>query len=535
MMMANDGTTTECTCGYKYRLQDPKDADESAGAGTSSSSTLPARMASMDLSFVHLDGGTPTLPAAKHPPQLPEQPVPPYETRGVGASLTEGGDEHGHSGFWGRYRYLKAVERVIDHDDGPATEDGVRLCPVCIARVERALIADAERIEQEVSALYDAVREEEFRSESWKRALVQAVMGSDASASLEGGETKGNEMHEDASAIDLLSRQEDAFRREIAILRDAVRQQESEMRRLAQLQIEQGRVIQNLREARTALQEERNNLEINARAFDSDHSLLSRALDDVQGQVDRLSSSQIRLLFTMFELTVDKDRGLRYPLINDLRLAYRPKGDVQWDEIQGAWSLAAQLLLSVATVFNFQSENWKIVPLSHCAKLIYTEGGESSGTAGRSTSKAAAKSSAAAPATKAPPKARSMVFNLGHPRTDESRALTAWNALLHAVIQHATVQVHKAVEDGILESASNLPSVPYEMSSPGQIGDATLARISPKDDAAWSKAIHCMSSNLLWLSECASIYVHQTTVLQAAATASSILPEEDSGSTGGDR
>jgi Apg6 BARA domain len=526
LIMANEGTA--CTCGYKYRLPDSQDGTKNDGTAVSPSS--PARMADMDLSFVHLEGTMPLPPAAaKHPQQTPQthpSVQPPYEPRSFGATLSEAGEEHGHSGFWGRYRYLKAVERVIDEDkngSSSASDDDVCLCPVCIVRVERAMIADAERIEKEIVALNEAVREEEFRSESWKRAMVQAVVGGNAAA--ERDETTGrNDTYESESAIDLMNQQEDAFRREIAILRDAVSQQESDIGRLAQLQREQGRAIQNLRQARTALEEERNNVEINARAFDSDHFLLSRALVDVQGKVDRLSSNQIRLLSTMFELTVDKDRGLRYPLINDLRLAYRPKGDVQWDEIQGAWSLAAQLLLSVATVYSFQSKNWKIVPLSNCAKLIYTEGGESPDASGRSVAKASAK--VTAPTGKATPKSRSMVFNLGHPRTDGSRALMAWNALLHAVIQHATVQMHKAVEDGILESASALPSVPYEMSSPGQIGDATLARINPKDDAAWSKAIHCMSSNLLWLSECASIYVHQTTVLQAAVTAAPELEQE---------
>lgn len=520
--MAIDGTA--CTCGYKYRLLDPEDGDNGDGTGTNPSS--PARMASMDLSFVHLDGAPPsTAAAAARYQRTPPSSVHRNEPRGFGTSLTEAEDEHAHSGFWGRYRYLRAVESVIDAGNSSAApEDEVCLCPACIVRVERAMIADAERMEREILALDDAVREEEFRSESWMRALVQAVKG--GNASIENDETKErNGMYDGTSADELMNQQEDAFRREIAILRDAVNQQEADIGRLAQLQRGQGHALESLRQARTALEEERNNLEINARAFDSDHSILSRELGDIQGKVDRLASNHIRLLSTMFELTVDKDRGLRYPLINDLRLAYRPKGDVQWDEIQGAWSLAAQLLLSVATVFGFQSKNWKIVPLSHCAKLIYTEGGDNSDTvAGRSTAKTSAKSTA--PTAKVTPKARSMVFNLGHPRTDGGRALMAWNALLHAVIQHATVQMHKAVEDGVLESPSVLPSVPYEMSSPGQIGDATLARINPKDDAAWSKAIHCMSSNLLWLSECASIYVHQTTVLQAAAAATSALPRD---------
>ena len=51
----------------------------------------------------------------------------------------------------------------------------------------------------------------------------------------------------------------------------------------------------------------------------------------------------VRLHAALFHLVVDK-RGLRYPLINELRLAYRPKGDVHWKEINAAWAQATQLL-----------------------------------------------------------------------------------------------------------------------------------------------------------------------------------------------
>lgn len=401
------------------------------------------------------------------------------------------------------------------------------LCPACVEWMERALAADAERLECEVLRFEEAVQEEEARSEGWMRAVE--ALGASSFAALEEEDNKQEEDRKPPpdtttrvrrGAI-LLERQEAAFRDEIEILRRAADEQEQEIGRLLRLRREQAEVLREMHRAGSTLEEERNDLELQARAFDIDHGQLSQALVDAHDQASRLSSTQIRLLSNLYEMTVDNDRGLRYPLINRLRLAYRPKGDVHWDEIQAAWSLAAQMLLSVATVFNFQSSHWKIVPLSHCAKLIYTESPESA-VAPSSTPAASSSARALQPPPKKP---RSMVFNLGHPLTDGCRALLAWNYLLHEVVRHAALELHRAAESGVLSLSSSststsnsLPSAvpPFEITS-HQVGDVVLSRLSAKDDAGWSKAIHCMASNLLWLSECASSYICHATALQAAA------------------
>jgi hypothetical protein len=399
--------------------------------------------------------------------------------------------------------------------------------------VEAALHADAERLEREVLRFREAVRDEEARSESWVRA-VEAFGASSAAFDDDGNDDEGAQLPSHAATRDrrataLLDRQEAALRDEIEILRRVASQQELEIGRLQQLRRDQTEVLRDMRRARTDLEEERNDLEIQARAFDNDHCQLSRALVDAHDEVDRLSSPQIRLIPALFELTVDNDRGLRYPLINRLRLAYRPKGDIQWDEIQAAWSLAAQMLLAAATAFDFQSANWKIVPLSHCAKLIYTESADAAAQSASSTSSATppAKTAAASSGRAPPPqKRRSMVFNLGHPLTDGSRALLAWNTLLHEVVRHAALELHRAAAagDGSGRAAAStststppaLPSAvpPFEI-SPHQVGDVVLLRLSAKDDAGWSRAVHCMSANLLWLSERASEHVRGAAALQA--------------------
>lgn len=370
-------------------------------------------------------------------------------------------------------------------------------------RLEQTIQADTYLIEREIQTYRDTIQEEELRCESWNRTFAAwDQMEADPEASQQDveGITGG-------CAATVLERQTNAFRDEFQALQTAIEQQEQAIQNLQHVRRDQTTALQKLEQVQMALEEERNALEINAKTFDNTQDLLHRRLSRTMGEVDGLTSPHLRFTFLLFDLQVDCERGLRYPLINDLRLAYRPKGDVSWEEIQGAWSLAAQLLLLVATIFDFQSVQWKIVPLSHCAKLIYTEGtndppGGSRGGPGKVGANQQPK--------------RSAVYNLGHPLTDASKALMAWVALLHKVVQHATVRLHQGVESGLLDTPPR--DLPFSM-SPNKIGDLALGRLSGKDDAAWSQVIHCMASNLLWLSECASTYVLQTTALQASAPA----------------
>lgn len=144
------------------------------------------------------------------------------------------------------------------------------------------------------------------------------------------------------------------------------------------------------------------------------------------------------------------------------------------------------MLLVTGTLFEFQSKHCKIVPLSQCAKLIYYPP-DNSVKVGH-------------------PKRRDLVYNLGHPKTNAKRALLTWNALLCQIIQFVSSEMKKACDHGIIEDASAVPALPFEISST-KIGHITLSQLDENDDAGWSRAIHYMASNLLWLSECASVYV----------------------------
>lgn len=334
-------------------------------------------------------------------------------------------------------------------------------------RVEQALLQDAERLDLECHRYREAVKEEESRLEIYKRTAT------------------------DDGDLDA---QEAAYQLEIAMLQEAVEAQEAEIRHLRSIQREQRLVEEELDQIEDALESQQNALELEARAFDNEQEQLYLQLSSTHAEAQRLSSSSICLPSILFRLQVDTERGLRYPLINDLRLAYRPKGDVRWDEIQAAWALAAQLLLTIGVTFQFQSMNWKLVPLSHCAKLIFypVEGSDET-------------------------KKRPVVYNLGHPRTDHSKSLLAWNGLLYQMVRHTTIKVHTAVDNGVL-TEGEIPPLPFEISAT-KIGAIVLARLGADDDAGWSRAIHCMSCNLLWLSECAATFILQKVVLTAGSYA----------------
>lgn len=363
------------------------------------------------------------------------------------------------------------------------------------------MIADAERLERETEAFLMAVENEESNMQNWKRGL-QIAETYRSPASTNDVKTDSNIVTNDIDEgpETYLEQREQEFLLEIELLQEDCKLQEAEITRLRILQKEQANVVKELDELENALEDEQNMLELEARAFDNDQELLSRSLIETQDEIQRLSSPQIRLPAILFELQVDKERGLRYPLINNLRLAYRPKGDIQWNEIETAWSLAAQLLLSVGSLFNFQSLNWRLVPLSHCAKLIYHPS-QGSGDGARAQGE----------------KQRTTVFNLGSSSgLNNCKAIIAWNALMRQVIQHTMSKMQQSVELGILPP-KKLPRLPYETSSGGKIGDILLGRLDVNDDASWSRAIHCMACNLLWLSDCASSYILQRVQLTAAA------------------
>ena len=292
---------------------------------------------------------------------------------------------------------------------------------------------------------------------------------------------------------------EESFRQEIRALEEACHQHEIELQNLYTLRDEQIFMEQDLSDSYDHLCQVQNDLELEAIEFEHDQQQYTKNLTILQNELDAVAfNTAISLPTLLYDLQVDEQRGLRFPLINDLRLAYRPKNDIQWDEIQIAWSLAAQLLLVVGTIFEFQSKHCKIIPLTQCAKLIYypptkTQINDTTNT------KAATNLDHHA-------RTNQIVYNLGHPSTNMKRALITWNALLCQLTQYVQHKMQEACEVGIFDESYKVPNLPFPITST-KIGNIILTQLDEIDDTSWSQAIHYVASNMKWLSECASVYI----------------------------
>lgn len=346
---------------------------------------------------------------------------------------------------------------------------------VLFCRVEKAMRGDIGRIDRETLVYDEASKAEGLYIHNLELAF-RAV--------------NYNEQDGDMSSFEPFSqsvyRQRYLLQVEIASLKEACQNHEEERYRLLSLLLEQAKADEQLDELAWALEQERNDLELQARAFDSQQEALIRSFTMGSEEVNMLYSSHVKLLPLLFRLQVDQERGLRYPLINGLRLAYRPKGDVTRDEIQAAWSLAAQLFLAVGSLFHFQSVEWKIVPLSQCAKLVRCRRSEQcdSGQVERYHRNALA---------------------LGGVNM-ENQSLLIWNDLLHQLVRHVIVHMHEAGETGFLYG--RLPTLPCEISSE-KIGRVDLTYLDRNDDLGWSRMIHYTACTLQWLSDCSQALMLQ--------------------------
>ena len=333
-----------------------------------------------------------------------------------------------------------------------------------------AMEADIQRLESECHLYRNAARDEKTRQASQLRAILSS-------------QSEEISSDKDAAAIDII---ESNLRHEIDRLNHLCHDEEAELEKLNNLLKDAALVSKQLDSIQWNINEEANALELETHAFENEERQLLATLTEVQIEAERLSSKGIRFPTRALDLRVDSARGLRYPLINELRLAYRPKGDVDWDEIQSAWALAAQLLLQSATLLDFQSRHWRIVPLSQCAKIIYHPPGSDG---------------------------RGVAHNVGHRSSKCSEALIAWNALLNEVIQHAMLKIKAGIDEGLIQ-ADTIQRLPYEQTSQ-KIGGVPLRHLDVNDDGSWSRVVHFMSCNLLWLANAASLWTLENVVLSA--------------------
>lgn len=396
--------------------------------------------------------------------------------------------------FWDKYQSLKEVE--ASQSGSPKS-----LRMGLVRRMKQALEKDSERLIAECKMFENAIQVDLVSRKIWDQTVCQYTLpGNILVDNTEKPYFDNTSCGQGAVTVKIDSDSHDEnnlqkavlmFQHEIELLEETYRQCELENRQLDSLQAEQCLRRRKLDKLYDSVAEAQIEIELEAKAFDNDHEQLCRMLAVSQEELDCISSPTIRLPTILLHMQVD-ERGLRYPLINELRLAYRPKGDVHWEEIQGAWSLAAQLLLFTGNIFGFHSKHCKIVPMSVCAKLIYHPPIESFD-----------------PPQSPNQEKRSIVYNLGHPSTNTKKALLTWNALMCQII-HYVHTVMLQVENEV-EGECVVPAIPFAVSST-TVGSITLTKLNENDDVGWSKAIQYMASNLLWLSECASIFCNNVVV-----------------------
>jgi len=448
-----DQVTELCTCG---RIQGSHDMDEFTTGRTSKTRSSPTWLES---SFVHL--------------LTPRNPLVPKglgKTGGMTTAAYHPHDlQHNSTSSHGFLEQHQLVEQLLAVATAPTTAtsvdstsssskpqsldiiDNIPLCSDCIDRIADALDADTQRLHDEIQAYRDMVVDTK----------------------------KGCKAYESISTVPLYQA-EQAFEEEILMLQQEVQAREAELTHLHSLYKEQLAITEELGEFVNHIHQDQSALELQAKAFDDSAWLLSKTLSEVQTEVDQLSI--VRLPLSLFDLQVD-ERGLRYPLINQLRLAFWPKGDATESEIRAAWSQATQLLLVLGTLLQYTSSEWKLVPLSDCAKLIY----------------------------------RKEIFNL---EPGDCRSLMAWNALLDQVLRHAKTVFAAQPSSSSLDSSTSVPPKPPPFpSSPSSIGNTELARLDRTDHVSWSQVVHRMASNLLWLSENVSEHV----ALQVSTLAHSVV------------
>jgi len=399
-----------------------------------------------------------------------------------------------------------------------------------------AIQTNTKRLENECQAYVNAVKREEDQFRRIRRVIAANV----ALEYSKDERNKGSEEQDGKEEKKQIPEEEDlirstikSFQSEIASLQEACHQHEQELKDIQTHLSEQSIRSNTLYISEQNLLADLNNLELHSKVFQSTNKTLSHQYQSTQDEVDALSC--ISLPSLLFDVVID-DRGLRYPLINELRLAYRPKGDLKWKEMDVAWSQAAQLLMFVGGVVNFvpppqqqqgEEASFRIVPLASRAKIIhntnttttpatcdahgndakrkkivYTLGRNSGGSSGASRSKGAMGSSL-----------RNLMKRGGGDRDAiATEALRAFHSLLRQIIMHVTSSPHNGMP--ILSTTTNItsctepintpPPPPFEMTQT-KIGAHDLSKLQERDDSSWSAVIHGMAANLKWLAE----YTHQ--------------------------
>jgi hypothetical protein len=257
---------------------------------------------------------------------------------------------------------------------------------------------------------------------------------------------------------------------EIQALTQACKEQTNEiemLKSLMQEQVQRSKVISSQEENAF---HELNALDRDAYNFTEESHHIGNMCSSVFTEIDSLS--RVKLISIPFH--IDASQNGRYPLINNLRLAYRTneKANLNREEINAAWVQAAQLVAFTCGLYpNFHSSLIRIIPLSYpCAKIQML----TTPSDGDVKSK--------------------HVYNLGwdlQAGADDKNhiptiSLVAFISLFSELASH-------------ISSASNYEAPPFEMTR-YSIDGADVTKLLDTDPA-WSSVVYCIARNLHWLSK----------------------------------
>jgi len=341
----------------------------------------------------------------------------------------------------------------------------------------------------ECQAYADAVKDEEYKQTRLEKALSINLGVTDNNNTRTNEQTPLTSANDDdnqqlAGEIkdDLVESTVRAFQQEMKGLATSCTEHQDELNRLNNILLDQNQISEALTVEEEAVISELNALEIDARSFENTHHRLTLQCHAADREVAALSC--VRLHSSLFDITVD-ERGLRHPLINDLRFSHRPKRDLNltWAEINAAWSQAAQLLMFVASSIRFRSRGFRIVLLTTCAKIIEMRPTTGVNIGGD----------------------KRIVHNLGSETLDSSGVprkggvdtIAVSLRIFHALLQEMFAHLRSM---GDPPSGVLLEKPPFDI-GPSFIGSHDLRQMHETDDVGWSHVIHCMASNMRWLSQ----------------------------------
>lgn len=269
----------------------------------------------------------------------------------------------------------------------------------------------------------------------------------------------------------------DQFNHEIEALTNACQQQEKEIRILQNLLQDQLHRSKSLDSQEQSAFHALNALERDMYNFHEDSHHVTNMCSSVMAEIDALS--RMKLVSVPFRIDASNNHVGRYPLINNLRLAYRTnaKANLHHEEINTAWVQAAQLVAFTCGLYPDFHSSIRIIPLSYpCAKIqIMTSA--SSGREEKSK----------------------RVYNIGwdmqacadlanHMPTP---SLVAFISLLSQLASHILLEFNP-------DAGFSYP--PFEMTT-SSIDGVDATKLLDSDTAAWSSVVYCIAVNLHWLSQ----------------------------------